>query len=290
MDRMRILNEAPPVNFDGILDRTGKPVTEDSFLTTSVQISYFKQSDDRAMVAFTVQTDNKDLVFRDTGGLQMARVNISGRITTLAGRRVGYFEDAVSTTAMTTEMVEAKDRKSAYQKALSLPPGHYRVDVLVRDTESGAASLQHIGFEVPKFGTQLASSSLILASVLEQVSEVPASRQFVIGDRKVIPNLTGTFHRGSPVGVYMQIYNAGVDQTTLRPSVDVEYALLKDGKELGKQAEDWRGNSDAGQRLTLTRLIDSRQLPPGDYTLEVRVRDHVSGQSLKQNAKFSVLQ
>ena len=102
--------------------------------------------------------------------------------------------------------------------------------------------------------------------------------------------ITGTFHRGSPVGVYMQIYNAGIDQTTLRPSVDVEYALIKDGKELGKQAEDWRGNSDAGQRLTLTRLIDSRQLVPGDYTLEVRVRDHVSGQSLKQQAKFSVLQ
>jgi GWxTD domain-containing protein len=289
MDRMRLLNEAPPVNFDGILDRTNQPITEDSFLTTSVQISYFRQSDDRAIVAFTVQTDNKDLVFRDTGGLQTARVNISGRITSVAGRRVGYFEDAVSTTAMTTELVEAKDRKSAYQKALSLPPGRYRVDVLVRDTESGAASLQHVGFEVPRFGTQLASSSLILASVLEQVSDVPASRQFVIGDKKVIPNLTGTFHRGSPVGVYMQIYNAGIDQTTLRPSVDVEYALMKDGKELGKQAEDWRGNSDAGQRLTLTRLIDSRQLPPGDYTLEVRVRDHVSGQSLKQEAKFSVV-
>ena len=45
-------------------------------------------------------------------------------------------------------------------------------------------------------------------------------------------------------GVYMQIYNAGIDQTTLRPSVDVEYALMKDGKEIGKQTEDWRGNSD----------------------------------------------
>src|SRR5947209_1032367 len=41
MDRMRILNEAPPVDFDGILVRTGKPIVEDSFLTTSVQISYF---------------------------------------------------------------------------------------------------------------------------------------------------------------------------------------------------------------------------------------------------------
>src|SRR2546429_7956120 len=92
-----------------------------------------------------------------------------------------------------------------------------------------------------------------------------------------------------PVGIYLQIYNAGIDQTTLRPSVDVEYALIKDGKEIFKAPEDWRGNSDAGQRLTLARLVDSRTLNPGDHSIEVRVRDRVSGQSLVQTAKFTVL-
>ncbi len=137
---------------------------------------------------------------------------------------------------------------------------------------------------------KFAISTLVRAAKLETLVDQPAVGMFTIGNVKVIPNVSGTFHRGSPVGVYMQIYNAGIDQTTLRPSVDVEYALLKDGKELGKQTEDWRGNSDAGQRLTVARLIDSRQLNPGDYTLEVRVRDHVSGQALKQDAKFSVVQ
>ncbi len=87
----------------------------------------------------------------------------------------------------------------------------------------------------------------------------------------------------------MQVYNAGIDQTTLRPSVDVEYALLKDGKELGKQVEDWRGMSDSGQRLTLARLIDSSQLAPGEYELAIRIRDRVSGQTLSPSSKFSVV-
>jgi hypothetical protein len=64
---------------------------------------------------------------------------------------------------------------------------------------------------------------------------------------------------------------------------------LKDGKELGKQAEDWHGNGDVGQRLTVARLLDTRALPPGEYTIEVRVRDRVSGQSLLQSAKFTVI-
>jgi hypothetical protein len=140
-------------------------------------------------------------------------------------------------------LINAKERKSAYQKALPMLPGRYRIDVLVRDVETGAAGIQHRGFEVPKFGTALAASSLVLASVLEQVSDIPSSRQFVIGDKKVIPNLTATYHRGAPIGLYMQIYNAGVDQTTLRPSVDVDYVLMKDSKEVGKIIEDWRATA-----------------------------------------------
>ena len=290
MDRIRLRDEAPPVNFDRLGGTgTNTPIVDSDPLSSAVQISYFRQSDQRVIVAFTVQTDNRDLVFRDIGGIQTARLNIAGRITNLAGRRVGFFEDAVSTTATYAELIEAKERKSAYQKAVPLPPGRYKIDLLVRDIESGAASLQHVGFEVPKFGLELASSSLILASVLQQVSDVPTSRQFMIGDQKVIPNISGTFHRGSPVGVYMQIYNAGIDQTTLRPAVDVEYALMKDGKELSKQNEDWRRSSTAGDRLTLSRLIDSRDLAPGEYKVEVRVKDHVSRQALVQSAKFVIV-
>jgi hypothetical protein len=70
----------------------------------------------------------------------------------------------------------------------------------------------------------------------------------------------------------------------------VEYALLKDGKELGKQSEDWRGLSDSGQRLTLARLIDTRNLAAGEYEVAIRIRDRVSGQSLSPSQKFTVAQ
>jgi hypothetical protein len=206
-------------------------------------------------------------------------MNIAGSILNASSRRVNFFEDVVTTTQRRRELIEAKERKSAYQKTVILPPGNYKADLIVRDPKSGAGGVRHIGFIVPKFGSTLSTSSLILASVLESVTNPEAWHQFRIGDRKVIPNISGTFHRGSPVGVYLQIYNAGIDQTTLRPSVDVEYALIKDGKELGKQAEDWRGSRANGDRLTLSRLIDSRNLTPGEYRIEMRIHDQVSGQT-----------
>jgi hypothetical protein len=113
---------------------------------------------------------------------------------------------------------------------------------------------------------------------------------FSIGPYKVLPNVSGTYKRGQDVGIYMQVYNAGIDQTTLRPSVDVEYALLKDGKEVFKQTEDWRGISDSGQRLTLARIMPTASLAPGEYEIAVRVRDKVSGQSLSPTVKFQIVE
>jgi len=284
------LARPPQVKFNDLASAVNTGVIEENPLNFDVRVDFFRQSDERVITAITIQVENKDLVFQDSGGLQQARINIFGRITSVAGRRAGVFEDPVITTATTEELSDAKERKSAYQKAVALAPGTYKVDVIVRDVASGATGVRHIALPVPKYDpTKLSTSTLVLAAKLESLVDRPAVGQFVIGQTKVIPNVSGIYHRGSPVGVYLQVYNAGIDQTTLRPSVDVEYALTRDGKEIGKQAEDWRGLSDSGQRLTLARLIDSRQLTPGEYELTIRIRDHVSGQSLAPSAKFTVV-
>jgi len=270
---------------------TGSPKIDDSPLNFDVRTDFFKMSDSRVLTAFTVQADNKDLVFEGSGGLQTARLNIFGKIITVTDRRVGAFEDSVSTSSTVAELTEAKERKSAYSKAVVLAPGRYRADVIVRDVVSGATGVRQFAFQVPKYEEgQLSTSSMILATRLENIERGIAAGPFVIGQTKVIPNMTGTYHRGQPVGVYLQVYNAGIDQTTLRPSVDVEYLLTRDGKEVRKQVEDWTGISDSGQRLTLARLMDTQALAVGEYELTIRIRDRVSGQTLMPAAKFSVIQ
>ena len=285
------LNRPPQIKFNDLASAVNTPVIEDNPLNFDVRVDFFRQSDERVITAFTIQTENNNLVFQDSGGLQQAQLNIFAKITHVSGRRAGIFEDPVITRATPQELLDAKERKSAYQKAVALSPGRYRVDVIVRDIASGATGVRHIGFEVPTVRCEQAVHfNPNPCFKLEGLGDQPAVGMFTIGNVKVIPNVSGTYHRGSPIGVYMQIYNAGIDQTTLRPSVDVEYALMKDGKEIGKQTEDWRGNSDSGQRLTLARLVDSRNLNPGDYAVEVRVRDRVSGQNLVQSAKFAIVQ
>jgi GWxTD domain-containing protein len=295
-ERMQLLadlNRAPQIKFkelDSALNITNS-IVEDNPLNFDVRVDYFRQSDERVITAFTIQADNSSLSFADSGGVQTARINIFGRITSVSGRRAGIFEDPVITTATVSELTEAKGRKSAYQKAVALAPGTYKVDVIVRDVTSGATGIRHVGFTVPKYDQQkLSTSTMILASRLEGLGDQPAVGQFVIGQVKVIPNIAATYRRGAPLGLYMQVYNAGIDQTTLRPSVDVEYVFTQNGKEISKIPETWQGLSDAGQRLTLAKLFSTDKLTPGKYEVAVRIRDRVSTQTLSPSAEFTITQ
>jgi GWxTD domain-containing protein len=287
------LQKAPVIHDQKSADLLSTTSTiENNPLNFDMRVDFYRQSDERVITAFTIQTENKELAFKDDGsGVQTARMNIFGRITALNGRRVGVFEDVVMANATAEELLTIKDRKSAYGKSYPLPPGHYKVDVIVRDTNSGAQQIKRLGFEVPKYDPkQLSTSTLVLAARLQNISDQPSVGQFTIGNFKVIPNLSGNYHHGEPLGVYLQVYNAGIDQTTLRPSVDVDYVVLKGGKEVGKITEDWKGLSDAGQRLTLAKLLTTERLSPGEYEMQVRIRDRVSGQSATPSAKFTIIE
>ncbi len=292
MEILTGLQKPPSVKFSDLQGLAGGDtgsVLDKDPLNFDVRIDFFRQSDDRIITAFTVQTRNKDLQFKDSGGLQSASMNIFARITAVSGKRSGIFEDSVTTNATAEELAQLRDKKSIYQKAIALTPGTYKVDVVVRDVNTGNKGVVNMGFVVPKYDEKkLSTSSMVLTSKLRTTNERDIGQMFVIGNAKVIPNLAGIYRQGEDVGVYLQVYNAGVDQTTLRPDVDVNYILTKDGKEVLRQKEDWSGLSDSGQRLTLARLLPTAFLPLGDYELKVLIQDRVGTQTIENKGKFTI--
>ena len=296
MEIITNLQRPPQVKFGDLAGLAGgdSGILDNNPLEFDLRIDFFRQSDTQVIATFTVQTDNKELTFSSVGGLEQAKLNIFGRITAVSGKRSGIFEDSVTTTATSVELADLRDKKSVYQKAVALTPGTYKVDVVVRDVSTGNRGLVNMGFTVPRYDEKkLSTSSMILASKLRSTTESDIGGQFVIGNAKVIPNLSGNYKKGQEVGIYLQVYNAGIDQTTLRPAVDVEYVLTKGGKEVFRQAEDWSGLSDSGQRLTLARLLPTDLMPLGDYEISVLIKDRVSGQILKDDklkGKFTLTQ
>ena len=151
--------------------------------------------------------------------------------------------------------------------------------------------MRSLGFTIPRYdNAKLSASTMVLASTLRRTTSTDIGGRFVVGGYKVMPNVSGIYKKGQDVGVYLQVYNAGIDQTTLRPSIDVDYILRKDGKEISRAREDWSGLSDSGQRLTLAHMISTARLATGDYEIIVSIRDGVGAQaSIETQAKFTVV-
>lgn len=293
--RLEIINNLsrpPAVRYGDLQSMVGgdSGVLDNNPLNFDLRVDFFRQSEERVVVTFMVQTPNRELQFENEGGIQTAKLNIFGRITAVSGKRSGIFEDAVTTYATQEELATTRDRKSVYQKAYTLTPGTYKVDVVVRDVATGNRGIINQGFTVPRYDDKsLSTSTLVLASTLRPTEERDIGAMFVIGNAKVIPNIEGVYKKGQDVGVYMQVYNAGIDQTTLRPAVDVEYVLTKNGKEVLRQPENWEGLSDSGQRLTLARLLPTAFLDTDDYEIKVMTRDKVSQQVVENKSKFRIV-
>ena len=291
-ERLRINSAAfgtPPVNRQQSVFNTTDAAIDNNAIEFDVRIDFYKMSDERVAAMISIQADNKGLQFTNNAGIETATLNISGTVISVADRRVARFEEVVSVTSTSSELTQAKERKSIYQKTVTLPPGTYKVQALVREIKTGAAGKRVLSFNVPKYEEgKLSTSSLVLASRLQSKTDEMQGNIFVIGSHKVIPNIANIFKRGQEVGIYLQIYNSGIDETTLRPNVYVEYVLQKDGKELMTQKEDWQGLSDSGQRLILARLLPTSTLDEGEYELTIKIRDSVSGQLLMQGATFTI--
>ena len=292
--KIELINRArrpPPVratNFEGTLEDS--PVIDNNPLEFDMRIDFFRQGEDRVVATFTLLTENKELAFVDEGGVRAARLNVLGRIRSVAERPAGEFQDSV--VAYEKDTQAPGERKSIYQSSKSLSPGRYKVSVTVTDVESGSKGRRELSFEVPDYATgKLSTSTLVLASTLREAGLNETGARFVIGGRKVVPNLTGEFRSGQDLGMYLQVYNAGIDQTTLAPAVDATYEILKDGKAVRSFPENWSGLSESGARLTLARTFSTAGLEPGSYELEVRIKD-LTGVSAEiiQRAPFALVE
>ncbi len=292
MELQTALQRAPQVKFADLqATLEDSPVIDNNPLEFDLRVDFFRQSENSVITTITLQTNNDELAFADSGGVPTARMNIFGRITAVTDKRAGIFEDSVITSSTAEDLADTKKRKSVYQTQQALKPGHYKVQVVVRDVITGNKGVRSLGFTVPNYDdSKLMTSTLILASRLRTTTDIDIGGRFVIGNAKVIPNLSGEYRRGEEVGIYIQVYNTKINETTLRPDVDVEYVLLKGGKTVLQQTEDWSGLSDSGQRLTLARLLPTSNLPLGEYEIKIKISDKVGTEvrTLEPSAKFKI--
>lgn len=291
------LQKAPPIKFRDLQVKADLPEVASDVLPFAVRTDFLRLTEESVATSFTMQFEHADLSFKNDGGIYSGSVNLYARITGLSGRRAGLFEDVVQTTRYAEEQFKlGQGQRSIYEKNVVLSPGRYKLDVVARDVISGRTGVLHHSFEVPRYGEkQLATSTLILASSIEPLdNRTVAAGAFIKGRYKVKPHVSAVYKAGQNIALFLQVYDAAMDQATLRPALKIEYLVTKGNETLLQIEED--GKSPAGlvdvrgQQLVIARgiPIKDRLAQPGTYLITVKITDLVSQQVVSPRTEFTV--
>jgi len=253
---------------------------------------FLRVTDDTVLVPITVQIPNGQLAFQAKDGIHTATMNIFARVSSLTGRIVTTFETPLTKDVPDSLFQQSMKMQSIYQNAVPLRPGLYRLDLVIKDVQSGNIGVVNARLAVPRYeDDKLAASSLILA---DQIEHVPAKEigtgQFVLGSSKVRPRLEGDFTSDQRLGIYMQVYNLKPDDSTHKSNANFAFTVKRGNEPVpGMQFKESSADmKQTGEQVTIERFLPLATLAPGKYTLEVDATDTHSNQTISRTADFTV--
>jgi hypothetical protein len=293
LEQFAKLQRPPAIKFADLESKVDSRILYD-ILPMKVRVDFFPITDASVMTYVSVQFENKDLQLKTKDGVAAANVHLFGEFRTISGKIVQSFEQDMDIAGGPEQYrTDWAQKKSIGQKEVPLTPGVYRLDVVCKDVTSGFANNYSKTVTVPRIDPDsLSTSTLILADDLEPVPlRSIGTGQFVIGDTKVRPRIGSSFRRDETLGIYMKLYNFGIDEQNRRPQGEVQYEVFKTGtaEPIVTTTEDVGKIPDASSaQVTIQKRLPLGQFAPGSYTLRIKITDKNRNQTLTQSAPFTV--
>ena len=178
------------------------------------------------------------------------------------------------------------------------PPGRFALAVQVRDETSQRIGVYRKPVTLSDYsGEELLISDLKLATLI-----APSGVQgpFVRKGLNITPNPGRLYIRGSPVYVYYEIYNLGLDEEKR-----TEYEILYEIRPLERnETRSWSARRQRNMQTVMMAFagegfstedheytsLDTGDLPAGEYVLTVTLTDRRVGSTVSRSANFLVME
>ncbi len=279
----------PPVKFKDLEEVVSSRILRNQ-ISFDYRFDYMRITGDSILVPITVQIQNKQMTFHTKEGVHSATMNLFARISTLSGRIVQTFEDVIQRDFPDSLLEPSLKGFSVYQKAVPLRPGLYKLDVVIKDVNSGNVGVLNTRLAVSSIpDDKLDASSLILADQIEPVATKDVGTgQFVIGSTKVRPKLDAEFRADQVLGIYLQLYNLKVDDATHKNNISVDIKISTGQQTITHEVKTGEQLQQTGDQITFQRVIAPKTLTPGKYKLEIQATDQLTKQTVSRTADFTI--
>ncbi|MDA1184356.1 MAG: hypothetical protein O2930_06900 [Acidobacteria bacterium] len=187
-------------------------------------------------------------------------------------------------------------------RAMVLPPGEYEVFVAIKEqgqAEAGAGLLRR-DITVPDF-SELSMSTVLIGNIEPLAAPLNADQQkenpYTFGQMRVTVAAGSKLRKAGELQMLFWIYGTG--QRNNKPDVTIEYSFHRqtaDGEEYFNKTPPQTLNAStlppqfnvATDQLPGMLFVPLASFPVGEYRLEIKLTDTISGETLTTDANFTV--
>jgi VWFA-related protein len=268
----------------------GDPITD---LPLALQIDYFRVSPTTYFVPVSVKVPGSVVALAAKGGASVTQFDFLGQIQDETRAVVGNVRDFIKIRLDEDKAAAAGRKNYQYNAGFTLEPGRYHMKFLVRENVTGKMGTFETHFTVPDLAADtsgLKLSSIVWSSqrepiraavgVAEKVTKKEvAANPLIVGDEKLVPNITHVFRRSQNLYVTFDVYDAVPDPAnpkSRRVKVSMSLFNQKGAKAFEVGPLDVKDLAETRPEAVAVKIqIPLKDLAPGRYTCQVNVVDEV---------------
>ena len=169
---------------------------------------YFRLKDNRYFVPVWFIVPGSQVQFSRASDKEKATLDVLGVIRDGQNRPVAWIQDTVKLSVAATE--DVRRRNVQYGTSFELPPGFYRLKVVIRENQLGTFGSFDSTLVVPNLDRNpLRLSSVVLASQRQPVAKKNASNPLQRDGQELIANVARVVTAAQPMVFYYEVYDPG---------------------------------------------------------------------------------
>jgi VWFA-related protein len=246
-------------------------------LTVWMSTSYFRLSEDRFYVPVSIAVPGSEIPFARSSAQDRATIDVIGLMRDPQQRPVGRLRETVKLAVQPAQ--EVKRKTVQYETGFTLPPGKYRLKVVVRENQSGAIGSYESDVVVPDLRrTPVKLSSVVLGTQTQAVTERNAISPLVRNGTRLVPSLTHVVATGQPIYFYYEVYEPAIVQSG-SPKLLTSIAFFRGKVRVYETplVEVTRLDAPDRKAAIFQFAVPAAALKPGYYTCQITVVDDVAG-------------
>jgi GWxTD domain-containing protein len=209
-------------------------------------------------------------------------LKINGKISDLKGNSIYQYEKTIPIEFNEEELNKIKTKLFSYQDIFPLVAGHYKFNVLLKNTVSKEFTSVEKDITIPK-ALSLQMSYLLLANrMIENSKYAGKNKPFLIDNIQLVPSPRNDFTHNSKLYLFFQIF--GLDKE-LKENGFLEYSIFKENEEIHSMIKNIKECPD---KINFLEEFSLENLSPANYIIRVTLFNKDKQEILFEQGRFYI--